>query len=247
MNDAVLRMLVIVTGLFVTMKLLVLARTGLPRAYWPAFVMWPGMRTTPFAKRREADERGAHALIEKGLRNVVIGAVLLFLARMLDSRAVATILAMPALSLILHFGIFDIVAGVYRFRGIPVAELFRSPLLSRSLSEFWGRRWNAGFSEMMSILVDRPLRAHVGRNGALMASFLASGLLHELAISVPVNAGYGLPTAYFLLQGALVAIERRIGRAPGHLWTIFWLAAPLPLLFHPPFVREVIWLLVGLR
>lgn len=49
-----------------------------------------------------------------------------------------------------------------------------------------------------------------------------------------------------LLHGALVAIERRMERPPGPIWTLFWLAVPLPLLFHPPFLRGVVWPLVGL-
>jgi alginate O-acetyltransferase complex protein AlgI len=144
----------------------------------------------------------------------------------------------------LHFGVFDIVAGIYRLHGVAVNELFRSPLHARSLTEFWSRRWNIGFSEMISALVQRPLR-RVSASGALYASFLASGLLHELAISVPVRAGYGLPTLYFLIQGALVALEKKTARTPGRLWTLFWLAAPLPLLFHPPFIRGIVLPLVG--
>jgi alginate O-acetyltransferase complex protein AlgI len=80
-----------------------------------------------------------------------------------------------------------------------------------------------------------------------VVSFLASGLLHELAISVPVRAGYGLPTAYFVLQGALVVLEKRIRREPGRLWTLFWLVAPLPMLFHAPFLRGIVWPLAGLK
>ena len=97
---------------------------------------------------------------------------------------------------------------------------------------------------MISALVQRPLR-RVSASAALYASFLASGLLHELAISVPVRAGYGLPTLYFLIQGALVAFEKKTGRTFGRLWTLFWLAALLPLLFHPPFIRGIVCPLVG--
>jgi alginate O-acetyltransferase complex protein AlgI len=100
---------------------------------------------------------------------------------------------------------------------------------------------------MIALVVHRPLRRRAGEHVALAGSFLASGLLHELAISVPVGAGFGLPTAYFLLHGALVAVERRMERPPGRLWTIFWLAAPMPLVFHPPFLRGVVWPLVGLQ
>ena len=253
------RMLVIIASTMVVVKVLTLAAARAqgtvlgPRAT-AEFLGWMGMRPALFAKKRSVDARGAAALAGHGARTFLAGAVLFVSARFVAAapleltlkRGVVTIVAMIALSLMLHFGLFDMMAGFYRLRGVPVGKLFRAPLAARSLSEFWSRRWNIGFSEMIALVVHRPVRRTAGEGAALAASFLASGLLHELAISVPVRAGYGLPTAYFLLHGALVAIERRMGRPPGQLWTIFWLAAPLPLLFHPPFLRGVIWPLAGL-
>jgi alginate O-acetyltransferase complex protein AlgI len=127
-----------------------------------------------------------------------------------------------------------------------VNEPFRNPLASRSLAGFWGRRWNVGFSEMIAVTVHRPVRRYAGDTAALMASFLASGILHEIAISVPVRAGFGLPTLYFLLHGALVGVERKFPRVASRAWTMFWLIAPLPILFHPPFLRGIVWPLLGL-
>jgi Membrane bound O-acyl transferase family len=253
------RMLVIIASTLVVTKALTLAAARAqgtvlgPRAT-AEFLGWMGMRPALFARKRNVDARGAAALAGHGARTFLAGAMLFVSARIVATaplelpwkRGLVTIVAMIGLSLMLHFGFFDLVAGFYRLRGVPVGKLFRAPLEARSLSEFWSRRWNIGFSEMIALVVHRPVRRNAGESAALAASFLASGLLHELAISVPVRAGYGLPTTYFLLHGALVGIERRMGRSPGQLWTIFWLAAPLPLLFHPPFLRGVIWPLVGL-
>jgi alginate O-acetyltransferase complex protein AlgI len=218
------------------------------------FLGWMGMRPALFTKKREVDASGARTLAVQGVWALIIGALLFVLARFIATspfngpleRGVVTIIAMTGLSLMLHFGLFDLAAGFYRLRGIPVDKLFRNPFAAQSLSEFWSRRWNVGYSEMIALVVHRPLRRRIGENGALALSFLASGLLHELVISAPVGAGYGLPTAYFLLHGALVAVERRMRASPGQVWTIFWLLAPLPLLFHPPFLRGIIWPLVGL-
>jgi len=255
-----LRMTAIIAGTLMATKILTLAFARaegvvLGRKATVEFLGWPGMRPSLFARRRVVDVHGAAEIAGKGSRALFAGAVLFTLARViaassLDAPAkqvIVTAMALPALSLMLHFGLFDIVAGFYRLRGVPVDKLFRAPLRAQSLSEFWSRRWDVGFSEMIALVVHRPLRRTAGEHVALAGSFLASGLLHELAISVPVGAGYGLPTAYFLLHGALVAFERRMARSPGHLWTIFWLAAPMPLLFHPPFLRGVIWPLVGLQ
>ena len=88
-----------------------------------------------------------------------------------------------------------------------------------------------------------------------MAAFIASGILHEIAISVPVLAGFGLPSCYFLLHGALVLTERgleRTGQAVAgwdwwsHVCVLTWLALPLPILFQRPFLRGVVWPIIGM-
>jgi alginate O-acetyltransferase complex protein AlgI len=247
---AIVRMLVLIAVTFLVMKVVVVAVTGtrLTPRQWLAFAGWFGMRPALFAQPRRAGFPPAAppASWRPGVLAMLAGVALLLLARTIGSPILAVVLALPALSLILHFGIIDLATALYRRSGWPVNEPFRNPLASRSLSEFWSRRWNVGFSEMIAVTVHRPLRRIAGESAALFASFLASGLLHEIAISVPVNAGYGLPTLYFLLHGALVAIERRFPHVASRGWTLFWLAAPLPILFHPPFVRGIVWPLVGL-
>jgi hypothetical protein len=77
--------------------------------------------------------------------------------------------------------------------------------------------------------------------------FVASGLVHELVISLPTRAGYGLPTAYFALQGLGVVLERSFtgrrlgldGGAVGRLLAITLTAVPAVALFHPWFVARV--------
>lgn len=73
-----------------------------------------------------------------------------------------------------------------------------------------------------------------------MAVFLASGLLHELAITLPVRSGFGLPTLYFVLHGALVLLEKRRGRDFGKIPALLAIVLPLGLLFPPEFQNEVI-------
>jgi hypothetical protein len=251
-------MMVMVMTILIVMKVLTLAfaraeGTILAPAAVIRFFGWPGMRPKLFEGPRVSDPRGARSLALHGLYCVLVGAVLFFLARAIAASApagtgknvIVMILALPGLSLMIHFGFFDILGGGYRLYGVPVSKLFRAPLLARSLAELWSRRWNIAYSEMIAIVVHRPLRGRIGNGGALFASFLTSGLLHELVISVPVHAGYGLPTLYFLLQGGLLALEKKRGRPFGRAWTLFWVTAPLPILFHPWFLRGVVWPLVG--
>jgi alginate O-acetyltransferase complex protein AlgI len=122
------------------------------------------------------------------------------------------------------------------------------PLASRSLSELWGKRWNLGYRKLSHALVFLPLQKRFGPAAGTLGAFLASGLLHDLVISVPAGAGYGLPTAYFLAQGLGVLVERsRAGRrfglgrgTRGWLWTTLLAVGPLYALFHPWFVMRVI-------
>ncbi len=234
---------------------------------WLAFAaLWPGMRPAPFAAPRKKLD-GVRSLIRRGSLFVLVGGLLTGSAWFTWHRArpalsdnvacvVATILLLTGLSMMLHFGAFNILAGLWRLAGFDVRPLFRAPLASRSLDAFWSRRWNLAFSEMIALGVYRPLAGRLGRGGATVVAFVASGLLHELAISVPVKAGYGGPMLYFMLQGLLVLIERRFeksGRpvsswgAWSHVWVLVCLALPAPILFHPAFLEGTIWPLVGLE
>ena len=82
-----------------------------------------------------------------------------------------------------------------------------APLRASSLAEFWGKRWNLGFRQLSYELIFRPLHRTLGVEVAGMLVFLVSGLIHDLVISLPARAGYGLPTMYFLLQGMGITIE----------------------------------------
>ncbi len=228
---------------------------------WLSFAaLWPGMRPGPFTRRAAESLPEVRQLFLGGCARLLTGLALVVLARLAwlltSSKLLATPPLLVGLSLVVHFGAFDILAAAWRWQGVDCRRLFRSPLRSTNLREFWGRRWNLAFSEMTAIAIYEPVVRAAGRGPALAASFLGSGLLHELAISVPVRAGYGLPMAYFMLHGILMMVEaqvakanRPIDRVPwlGRLWTLTWLLAPLPILFHQPFLAGVVWPLIGLE
>jgi alginate O-acetyltransferase complex protein AlgI len=255
---------------------------GGPHLSLPRFLafslFWFGMRPSIFAKsEKEVPRNGAGELISHGGKRLVLGIAIAVAAWAVSNSSLSdrpvlrlwdasesfsfsakelatTALLLPGLSLILHFGVFNLLAGAWRLAGVDCRALFRAPLASKSLAEFWARRWNLGFTEMTSLAIFRPLKRLLGDRGAAFASFLFSGLLHELAISVPVKAGFGLPLLYFALHAFATTIERRLERAGGlfaerpwlgRLWTMTWLLVPLPLLFHPPFLRGCFWPLIG--
>lgn len=155
---------------------------------------------------------------------------------------------MVGVVLLLHFGLFHLLSALWRALGINARPIMRSPAGATSLSGFWGEDWNAAFSDLMHGGVFKPLTKSVGRWGALLLVFLISATLHELVISVPARGGYGLPTAYFVLQGLALLFERskrgqNLGLGSGVKgWCFVALVAGVPAfwLFHPIFIHHVI-------
>ncbi len=264
-SHPVARMLWLIGVLFWSMKGIVYAEwreghpAGLPwtrrLAFW---LMWPGMRPDVFAgvgRAPASGDRGENrTLLRKGLIGIVSGFVCLQGAALLRSGsesaspAVDWLTMLPALvglSLMLHFGLFNLIAGFWRGLGFGAYELFRSPLRARSLEEFWGRRWNLAFTEMTAWSVFRPLKHRLGIRIAGCAAFLVSGALHEVAITLPVGMCYGLPTLYFVLQWVGIGVEQRwfakdkAPTGPRRGWAMLCVIVPLPLVFPPPFVSGI--------
>jgi alginate O-acetyltransferase complex protein AlgI len=228
------RMLLAVGVTYLAFKALTSRRLAFGRAlgYW---ALWPGMDARPFGET--AAPAAGPGLMAWGLCKMAAGAALL-LSRS-GVRALDVVFVFLGIGLLVHFGLCDVLAGFWRSRGVTVDRLFVNPAASRTLAEFWGRRWNRAFHAVAHEFVFRPVLRRWGGGAGVLATFLFSGLLHELLISVPVGAGWGLPTGYFVLHGFLLLAERRWGLG-GRAWTLFWILAPLPLLFHPWFVRGII-------
>jgi alginate O-acetyltransferase complex protein AlgI len=221
---------------------------ALRTARWPtgmalaAFLLiWPGVMPNAFCKRgpsRGIDgERylGAWARMCLGVASIILLAVY-------APRIPGFLLGMAGVAAILlavHVGAADVLPWILRACGFDVPLLFDRPWVSRSLAEFWGARWNLAFVEMNRRLFLRGVRRRLGPDGTRFALFALSGSLHEIAISIPANGGWGLPLGYFLLQGALVAIEKRF-RIANRAWTWFWIVAPSPWLFHSAFRHALI-------
>ena len=212
---------------------------------------WPGMDARAFLPDTPIATKPTLAAWLRSGVNVVIGAALLLTAPrwLLDKTPLlAGWAGMVGVVLILHFGLFDVLALAWRRAGVNAVPLMRNPMHSYSLAEFWSRRWNTGFHQLAHDFIFRPLHGRLGARGATALVFAVSGLIHELVISVPARGGYGFPTFYFLLQGAGVLFERTgwgrrfgLGRgARGWLFTMTVTIAPAFWLFHPPFIRHVI-------
>jgi hypothetical protein len=212
---------------------------------------WPGMDADAFLDAaRHPSKPPASEWLWAACKTAAAVAILWLVARSIPSslplaRGWA---AMLGLVLLLHFGAFHLVALFWQSFGIDAQPIMSRPLASKSLSEFWGKRWNLGFRQLAFDIIFRPLHRRIGAVSASLLVFLASGLIHDLVISVPARGGYGLPTAYFLIQGFGVALERsafgkRAGLQSGVIAWLFLVivaAGPAFWLFHPPFVLRVI-------
>jgi alginate O-acetyltransferase complex protein AlgI len=156
-------------------------------------------------------------------------------------------MGMVGLAFVLHFGTFHFLSLLYRWFGIDAPHIFRAPALASSVADLWGSRWNLAFRDLAHRFIFRPLAKPFGIRAASLATFALSGLIHELVISLPIGAGYGQPTAYFLVQWFGIAAERsalgkRLGLRRGfggRLFACIIVAGPVGLLFHGPFVRGV--------
>lgn len=189
---------------------------------------WPGVDPRPFETREPDPAWKETRWFVLGFPTMAGGlAALLINANTTQN----TFLALAAILTAVHLGFSDLLSSLHRLAGYKVPRLFDAPLKSRSLNEFWTRRWNGPFVEMNRILF-RPL---FPKKHAVLPLFLISGALHELAISFPAGGGWGGPMAYFALHGVLMRFNIK-----SRLWTWFWLLAPLPLLFHAPFRHTLI-------
>ena len=208
---------------------------------------WVGMDARPFTSTR-VTTKGQQIHIFPGVVKAILGFILLYLIAPLFAGLVSGWFGMIGLVLILHFGLFHLLAAYWNRRGIPVEPIMNRPLQSQSLAEFWGARWNRAFNELMFYFVFRPTAPRLGTIAATLIVFLVSGLIHDLALSVPARGGYGLPTAYFLFQGVALLLQRtpqaRLAKLHtgwrGRFITFAVLVLPLPLLFHAPFIERVI-------
>jgi len=205
---------------------------------------WPGMDAREFfAPTARATRPALREWLVASAKPVIGGVLLFIVARLfMDTPLLAGWIGMIGTVLLLHFGVFHLVALALRRAGIAVTPIMNAPLRARSVAEFWGTRWNLGFHQLADEIVFRPLLGRLGVAGALMATFIASGVIHDLVITIPARGGYGLPTLYFAIQGLAILLERRIPRRNRIARRAFALAVvglPAFILFPPPFVLNV--------
>lgn len=243
-------------SLFAVIKLHVLtnyrksnSRPGLLEvAAW--FVGWPGLDAKAFFSARTVDRPGTLEWMFAVAKIGFGGWMLVWMATALrpTSDLLAGWAALIGIVFLLHFGSFHFAALFWQTRGRNVKPIMNGPVLATSVTEFWSRRWNLAFRDYASPFLFVPLMRRTNSVAAVLIGYTFSGLVHELAISVPAKAGYGFPTLYFLIQGLAMLIERAADKRGvritnglrGWLWTATITVPAAYLLFHPPFIRAIV-------
>jgi alginate O-acetyltransferase complex protein AlgI len=241
-------------ALFFGIKWLTWRRTPAPEAtlgrHLGYLFAWPGLDAAAFLRGEHPSRPPVTEWLDAAAKCAAGTAVLWGIVPRIPAHDELTRgwVGMIGVVLALHFGSFQLLSCAWRAAAVEARRLMNAPLLSQSVSEFWGRRWNTAFRDLTHRFLFRPLTAAFGPRTALAIGFLFSGMIHELAISVPAGAGYGGPTLFFCLQVPAIFVERSgFGRkfGLGHGWRGWLFAAavlvaPAGLLFHPPFVRNVV-------
>ncbi|RCV06282.1 LOW QUALITY PROTEIN: hypothetical protein SETIT_1G150600v2 [Setaria italica] len=136
-------------------------------------------------------------------------------------------------------------AALGRALGMGLEPQFHKPYRSASLQDFWGRRWNLMASAVLRPAVYVPVRAGLGAPAGVLATFLVSGLMHEvIAYDITFRLPTGQLTAFFLLHGASVCTEKwcarrwpeytRLPRVVGTPLVVLFVVGTALWLFFPP-------------
>jgi len=247
---------VISIGMFASCKLLTYAtyrqRENTSEEATLAYLFaWPGMNAAEFLDQSPPVPKPKVSEWIAAIGKVVLGSAILVGVCKLQKNLGPLASGWAAIFGIitaLHMGLFHLLSIIWRSSGRNAGPLMNRPFLASNLADFWGRRWNTAFRDLVYQFVFQPLSRTTSTGIATGAGYLASGLVHELAISVPAQGGFGLPTIYFLIQGIGVLAQRsrsarKLGLnrgVRGRIFTAIVLLGPISLLFHKPFVSQVI-------
>ncbi|KAI9169633.1 hypothetical protein LWI28_015321 [Acer negundo] len=119
--------------------------------------------------------------------------------------------------------------------GLELEPTFNEPYLSTSLQNFWGRRWNLMASNILRLTVHQPTKKMFARvlghrwatPLAVMVTFSASGLIHELMFYYLLRVKpTGEATCYFLIHGMCVVVEIEL-KKKFKKWNFPWLISVL--------------------
>ena len=128
----------------------------------------------------------------------------------------------------------------YRSGGVELPRVNDRPILSTTLAEFWGRRWNRVVSSWLRDGLFYPLARRGHPRLGVAAAFVMSTAMHFWIAWMPlldVVAGLSM-ASFFLVHGTALLLEQRLGVAGWsplrrRLWTGAWFVITVPLFIEP--------------
>ncbi len=127
----------------------------------------------------------------------------------------------------------------YGLLGVDPRPLHDDPIRSRTLVEFWGRRWNRAVQRFLKQTCFAPMARRGHPELGVVLAFLLSTFFH-VAFMLPAVGPYwaGMMGAFFLLQLPFLWAERALGVARwrpslARAWTLTLLLASSPLFVEP--------------
>lgn len=127
----------------------------------------------------------------------------------------------------------------YGLAGIVTPQMHRAPILSRSIGEFWGERWNRPVHEWLWRHCFKPTTRQSSPMLGVAAVFAASTMIHVWTVFFGAGLNMALlAAAFFALQGVLLIAEHalRVRDWPGvaaRAWTVICILGPSPLFVEP--------------
>lgn len=123
---------------------------------------------------------------------------------------------------------------------VPI-DMHNRPYLSKSISEFWGQRWNKWVHDWLSLLSKKCAPRSIKMR--LFWAFFFSGLFHEIMFNLPYALFYGdyvlgSMMIYFTFQYFFMLFDRSVLRKkhPNLRRAFMWFAilTPIPFFINKP-------------
>lgn len=127
----------------------------------------------------------------------------------------------------------------YLLAGMQPPPLHLTPMLARTVQEFWGERWNLEVRRWLHLHTFMPLARRRRPLAGVLVAFFGSTVLHVwLMLPSRGAAMAGLWALFFMAQGVIIIAERKLQvakwrRPLAHAWTITLLVLTSPLFIEP--------------
>lgn len=135
--------------------------------------------------------------------------------------------------------VVSVVILFYGLIGVDPRPLHDDPIRSRTITEFWSRRWNRAVHRFLKQNFFAPMARRGHTELGMVLAFIASALIHFGFMLPAVGAPWaGMMGAFFLLQLPFLWAERALGvvrwRPPlARIWTLGLLLVSSPLFVEP--------------